>query len=76
MTATTTTAATAARTILALDLSKYKRVACAYDKAAAPGRFDTLTTSRDDRPTFPAASAPPSSSSRPAPGRLGPGPAS
>src|SRR5262245_41623074 len=32
-------------TILALDLGKYKSVACAYD-AAAPARFDTLATSR------------------------------
>jgi transposase len=33
-------------TILALDLGKYKSVACAYDPAAAQARFDTLTTGR------------------------------
>ncbi|HEV3259558.1 MAG TPA: IS110 family transposase [Gemmataceae bacterium] len=44
---TTTTTATAARTILALDLGKYKTVACACDQATAPARFDTLTTSRE-----------------------------
>jgi transposase len=43
---TTTTPATAARTILALDLGKYKTVACAYDDTTQP-RFDTLTTSRE-----------------------------
>ena len=41
---TTTTTATAARTILALDLGKYKSVACAYDPDTTRGRFDTLTT--------------------------------
>jgi transposase len=50
MTATTTTAATATTTglILALDLGKYKSIACAYDRAA-PGapRFESLTTDRD-----------------------------
>jgi transposase len=47
--ATTTAAAPAATagTILALDLGKYKTVACAYDRATAQARFDTLTTSRD-----------------------------
>src|SRR5262245_42755723 len=44
---TTTTTATAARTILALDLGKYKTVACAYDPATTQARFDTLTTSRE-----------------------------
>lgn len=43
----TTTTATAARTILALDLGKYKSVACAYDPATTQARFDTLTTSRE-----------------------------
>ncbi len=43
---TTTTPATAAGTILALDLGKYKTVACAYDPGTAQARFDTLTTSR------------------------------
>ena len=43
----TTTTATADRTILALDLGKYKSVACVYDPATAQARFDTLTTSRE-----------------------------
>ena len=42
-----TTTATAAHTILALDLGKYKSVACAYDLATAQARFDTLPTSRE-----------------------------
>jgi hypothetical protein len=33
---TTTATTTAAGTILALDLGKYKTVACAYDRATAP----------------------------------------
>ena len=46
MTATTTTnAAAAAGTILALDLGKYKSVACLYDRATAEHRFETLDTS-------------------------------
>lgn len=44
---TTTSTPTAARTILALDLGKYKSVACAYDLATTQARFDTLTTSRE-----------------------------
>src|SRR5215471_10479114 len=44
---TTTTKATAARALLALDLGKYKTVACAYDPATTQARFDTLTTSRE-----------------------------
>ncbi len=44
---TTTPKATAARTILALDLGKYKTVACACDPATAQARFDALTTSRE-----------------------------
>jgi transposase len=39
---------TTARTILALDLGKYKSVGCAYDPATAEARFDTLTTSREE----------------------------
>src|SRR5205085_2023517 len=34
--------------ILALDLGKYKSVACAYDRATAAARFQTLDTSRDE----------------------------
>ena len=45
---TKTTTQTAARTILALDLGKYKSVACAYDPDTAEARFDTLTTSREE----------------------------
>jgi hypothetical protein len=41
---TTTTKATAVRTILALDLGKYKTVACAYHPGTTAARFDTLTT--------------------------------
>jgi transposase len=44
---TTTTAATAARTILALDLGKYKSVACLYAGDPAKATFLTLTTDRD-----------------------------
>ena len=33
-------------TILAIDLGKYKCVACAYDRATAAAEFRTLTTSR------------------------------
>jgi transposase len=44
----TTTTATTTGTILALDLGKYKTVACAYDRARAEARFDTLTTSRHE----------------------------
>ena len=39
-----TTAATT--TILALDLGKYKSVACAYDPQGGEARFHTLTTGR------------------------------
>src|SRR5262245_66271466 len=38
---TTTTAATAADTILAIDLGKDKSVACAYERTTAQARFDT-----------------------------------
>jgi hypothetical protein len=34
-------------TILALDLGKYKSVACLYDRATAAARFHTLDTSRE-----------------------------
>src|SRR5258708_13234606 len=43
----TTSAATATGTILALDLGKYKSVACVYPGDPAAARFDTLTTDRD-----------------------------
>ena len=43
---TTTAKTTAAGTILAIDLGKYKSVACAYDRATAHAAFDTITTSR------------------------------
>jgi transposase len=49
-TATTPTipaTATEAAPILALDLGKYKSVACCYDRATAAHRFQTLDTSRD-----------------------------
>jgi transposase len=44
---TTTGTPTAARTILALDLGKYKSAACAYYPDTTQARFDTLTTSRE-----------------------------
>ena len=44
MTTATTTATTTA--ILAVDLGKYKSVACAYDAADGEARFQTLPTSR------------------------------
>jgi transposase len=44
---TTTFPATANRTILALDLGKYKSVACAYAGDPDSARFQTLTTDRD-----------------------------
>jgi transposase len=46
-TTTTTSPATAARTILALDLGQYKTVACAYDPGTTQARFDTVTTARE-----------------------------
>jgi hypothetical protein len=46
-TTTTATAATA-RTILALNLGKYKTVACLYQRTTAAYRFQTLDSSRDD----------------------------
>jgi hypothetical protein len=42
---TTTTVATAADTILAIDLGKYKSVACLY-RSADDQRFATLPTTR------------------------------
>ena len=42
-----TSAAPAAAPILALDLGKYKSVACAYAGGPESARFDTLTTSRE-----------------------------
>src|SRR2546423_1082494 len=45
---TTTTAATAADTILAIDLGEYKSVACAYGRATAHARFDTVRTGKDE----------------------------
>jgi transposase len=47
-TAKTSPAPAAPGLILALDLGKYKSVACLYDPATAQARFDTLTTSRDE----------------------------
>ena len=47
-TASTSAAAPAAAPILALDLGKYKSVACAYAGGPAAARFDTITTSRDE----------------------------
>src|SRR3954464_10368760 len=37
-----------ATTILAIDLGKYKSVACAYDRATAAAEFRTVATSRAD----------------------------
>ncbi len=42
------TTATTAAPILALDLGKFKSVACAYDAASAQARFHTIPTSRPD----------------------------
>jgi transposase len=44
----TSTPTTAPGTILALDLGKYKSVACAYDPASARAHFDTRTTCRSE----------------------------
>jgi len=43
---TTTTTAANAGPILALDLGKYKSVACRYDRVTAQASFDSITTSR------------------------------
>ena len=45
---TTTTVTPTAGTILAIDLGKYKSVACSYDPATAQARYETLTTSRPE----------------------------
>ncbi len=45
---TATTHSTAAETILAIDLGRYKSVACVYDSATASGRFHRLDTNRID----------------------------
>src|SRR5437868_6026426 len=45
--ATTTAQAATAGLILALDLGKYKTVACAYHGDPAAARFESLTTDRD-----------------------------
>ena len=42
----TTTTTTAPATILAIDLGKYKSVACAYAGDPAQARFESLTTDR------------------------------
>ena len=42
----TTTTATPTAAILALDLGKYKTVACLYDPDTAAARYETITTSR------------------------------
>jgi transposase len=47
-TASSQTAATMTAPILALDLGKYKSVACLYDPATAQARFESLTTGRDE----------------------------
>jgi transposase len=41
-----TTTDVTASPILALDLGKYKSVACVYDRGTAQASFDTITTSR------------------------------
>jgi transposase len=40
------TSATAAGTILAIDLGRYKSVACAYDRATTAARFHTIESTR------------------------------
>ena len=44
---TTTTKAATAERILAIDLGKYKSVACWYDPAGGEVRFESFTTSAD-----------------------------
>jgi transposase len=48
----TTTPTTAPGSILAIDLGKYKSVACVYDPATAQARFDTLPTNRSELRTL------------------------
>src|SRR5262245_13864925 len=43
---TTTTPATAVRTILAIDLGKYKSVVCVHDQASGEVRFTSFETTR------------------------------
>jgi hypothetical protein len=45
-TTATTQTASAAEIILAIDLGKYKSVACVYDQASGEVRFTTLDTTR------------------------------
>jgi transposase len=45
---TTTTTTPTAGTILALDLGKYKTVACRYDRAAAEARYQSLDSTREE----------------------------
>jgi hypothetical protein len=45
-----TTTDVTARTILALDLGKYKSVVCAYQRDSALAAFDSITTSRAELP--------------------------
>jgi transposase len=45
-TTTNSIAPTAAGLILAIDLGKYKSVACAYDRTTAQAAFDSITTSQ------------------------------
>ena len=45
---TTTANTTAADTILAIDLGKYKSVACAHDQASGAFRFTSLDSTRSE----------------------------
>src|SRR5262245_20586407 len=49
---TTTTTATAAGTILALDLGKYKSVACVHHRATGEVAFATIETTRGELRTL------------------------
>src|SRR6516162_9056985 len=49
---TSTTRPTAAGPILAIDLGRYKSVACSYDPATRAAAFRTLDTGRDDLARF------------------------
>jgi transposase len=48
MSTMTATAPTGTATILAIDLGKYKSVACRYDRATAQASFETFTTGRPE----------------------------
>jgi hypothetical protein len=48
MTITNVISMTATRTILALDLGKYKSVACRYEPETGEVQFHTVTTDRDE----------------------------